>query len=208
MLIKLQAAEQLRTRLRLAYYKVTTNQTNVPFSRLKAPSRPRSPEADHIMSSSPPSSPAAHRPSPETRIAIMRARAAMQAKKPLQPLEKLYMPVIVPTAFSARNMDQTGTTNVQPQMPSSPPQSRHVSIDGADDTPRPIARNADVHHEKQPPKTPMQLSSPPGSPEKLLHTVTKTGVRHWDGSTKSRPLTSSVVKGDAAQSLLRMKNHG
>ncbi|KPI36771.1 uncharacterized protein AB675_11820 [Cyphellophora attinorum] len=91
------AAAQLRTRLQLAMYKVTTNQTTVPFSRLKSPTSARrthfnhddEDDEDYPMSSSPmpSSSPAApQRPSPETRIHIRRVQAAMQAKRPVRDL--------------------------------------------------------------------------------------------------------------------------
>ena len=190
-LTMLKHAENCRARLKLAYFKVSTNQTTTPFARLRTQTRSKSPQAVYEqMSSSPPSSPAnPERPSPETRIAIMRARAAMQPKKPVKSLDAVLMPDIRPTAFSAR-------VNANPQLPSSPPQSRHVSIDGMNETPRAAPSKSTSDYKN--PHTPMQLSSPPQSPEKSVRTATKK-LRH------DQRLTSSVIKGDAANALLHMK---
>ena len=105
----LQKAETLRTRLQLALFKVQTNQTSKPFSRLNAP-RSRSPELPPLpQSSSPLSSPpdrGCFMPmSPESKIAIARARATMQTKPSVKALDTIGHPTILPTAFSARNFE-------------------------------------------------------------------------------------------------------
>lgn len=190
-------ADRLRMRLQLALYKVRTNQTTTPFNRLRHQSRSKSPPAvqQPPYSSSPPSSPAEPKcPSPESRIAMMRTMAAMQQKQTVNPLHSMPMPVIKPTAFSSRQMDQEPQ-----QMPSSPPDSRQASAEG-DDTPRPLKTNV------IPPHTPMQLSSPPGSPERRKSNMATTAekLKRQDRGQNYHRLTSSVIKGDAANSLLEL----
>jgi hypothetical protein len=132
----------------------------------------------------------------------MRARATMQDKPAVPSLGSLPIPAIAPTVFSARSM-------IDPKLyfqdvPSSPPQSHKSashddSLELGSDTPRPVTKfqPADL-----PPHTPMQLSSPPGSPDKTMATVEKLKRKGKDG--KYGGLTSSVVKGDAANSLLKL----
>ena len=104
------AASRLRARLQLALFKVQSNQITTPFSRLAPPSKSKSPSplAKAYLSSPMSSPPAALRSasryvnSPESRIAIARAKAAMQRKPSMKPLEAIAMPNIRPTAFSAR----------------------------------------------------------------------------------------------------------
>ena len=198
-------AERLRTRLQLAYYKVQTNQATVPFGRLRPLSRSTTPQRPiEPVSSSPQSSPPApQRPSPETRIAIMRAKATMQAKKAVKPLESMPAPQLAPTAFSARNMEEAESTSQQ--IPSSPPLShsagtRHGSADAAHGAPTPKPNPASHNL----PHTPVQLSSPPGSPEHGKKLTTTQKLKRQDRDETYKSLTSSVVKGDAANSLLEL----
>ena len=206
-------AETLRTRLQLAFFKVQTNQTSKPFARLNQP-RSRSPELPTLpLSSSPLSSPPERRShftpiSPESKIAIARARATMQAKPRVQPLNKLGHPTIVPTTFSARNLEDTRIGD-KPQNPSSPPLTN-----GADGvlptlvrvgTPIPPSKSKSLKQTANSiPRTPMQLSSPPGSPEVKLAAAAKLR----QGKGKYGGLTSSVVKGEAASGLLELMRGG
>lgn len=201
---KSQKAETLRTRLQLALYKVQTNQTSKPFSRLTHP-REWSPEpAPQAISSSPLSSPRRRghfsSMSPESKIAIARARATMQAKQHTRPLEKVTHPTIVPTAFSARRVENDSASIMVIEIPSSPP------VSNGSDIPRLVSAGAQnplaeakIVDGTDLPKTPIQLSSPPGSPEVKLSTATKRLK-----SSKYGGLTSSVVKGEAASGLLEL----
>ena len=198
--LMIQKAATLRTRLQLAFHKVQTDQVSTPFSRLNHPSKSASPPPQPY-SSSPMSSP--HLPtrssyvnSPESRVAIVRARAAMQRKPPVKQLGHIAMPDIKPTAYSAR-WQSTDHTAVQ-QIPSSPPDSQgaHSRMDLAP----PRVETPSMTGKKQP-HTPMQLSSPPGSPRHGLNTAAKK-VR--GRAAKYGGLTSSVVKGEAANSLLQL----
>ena len=195
-------AETLRTRLQLALFKVQTNQTSKPFSRLIQP-RTRSPELSLQMSSSPISSPPQRHAhftpiSPESKIAIARARATMQAKPRVRPLDTLGHPTIMPTDYSAREGRD------EPQIPSSPPPTNGADINvpalARAGTPTPPSKTKGWKHTVMP-RTPMQLSSPPGSPEMKLNTTTAK-LRKSQG--KYGGLTSSVVKGEAANGLLEL----
>lgn len=197
-------AERLRTRLQLAFFKVQTNQATVPFSRLRTHSRSKTPELPAEPRSSSPfsSPPATHRPSPETRIAIMRARATMQEKRAVKPLSSLSFPKIVPTAYSARQMNESASESQQ--IPSSPPLSRQSdsrsgSAELSKAVPTPHSKHTAAH---QPPLTPMQLSSPPGSPERSKKLTTTQKLKRQEKEARYNGLTSSVIKGDAANSLL------
>ena len=167
-------------------------------------------------SSSPMSSP--HLPtrsryinSPESRIAIARARATMQRKPPVsRPLADIAMPDIRPTAYSARWPEEV--ERHQQQIPSSPPDSHGADLrlnlrQARVSTPSPTVGKKRVPH------TPMQLSSPPGSPRRgLLNTAARKvhgrekkagGYGNGNGDGPDG-LTSSVVKGQAANSLLQL----
>ena len=204
----------LRTRLQLAMHKVETNQTSKPFSRLDKP-KPISPELSlpprlfsaNILPSNRLPSDNAVRNSPESQIAANRARAFRGAYQttPVQKLNSLPMPRIVPTAYSAKYMTQPppGERNSRrtfTEIPSSPPPS-HGSSDSIGilrvsknrSTPSP-RKGAGA---KRLPKTPMhQLTSPPGSDD-------RNTTRRMQGRG-SAALTSSMVKGEAANGLLEL----
>lgn len=155
--------------------------------------------------------------SPESKIAIARARATMQPKPRVTSLEKVSHPTIVPTAFSTRHAKNNGSTAATAvkvvEIPSSPPLSTEMEVEvprpaGAEDdeVPTTIASTAPKPKPKtnQSPKTPMQLSSPPGSPEVRLSTAAK----RLKSSNYAGGLTSSVVKGEAANGLLELMRGG
>jgi hypothetical protein len=132
----------------------------------------------------------------------MRARATMQNKPAVQSLGGLPVPRIMPTAFSARNVNNMPLDSAD--VPGSPAQthpsaSREPSAEESDNNPTPKAKST-----QQLPHTPMQLSSPPGSPERNQSLTTVEKVKRQDRNNKFNVLTSSVVKGDAANSLLEL----
>ena len=198
-------AAALRTRLGLAFYKVRTDQTLTHFSRLALPVASKAPQAkaEPEFQSSPSSSPqhpATPQFSPESRIAIMRARAAMQAKPPVASLTNLAMPKIVPTAYSTRWAREAAEVLNADETPSSPPVSNgESSTHVRSGTPPPRTRKP---LNKTVPQTPTQLSSPPGSPVQAKSTVQRLKRAKYNG------LTSSVVKGEAASSLLKLGRGG
>ncbi|KAJ9608684.1 hypothetical protein H2200_006455 [Cladophialophora chaetospira] len=183
-------AETLRTRLQLAFYKIQTHQITSPFARLQ---KPRSPSPCLPAASSSPRSSSTVRPddpvqhvvmSPESRVALARARATSGPRPSVRSLSALPTPQIAPTTFSARWNDEIGThqrshPTERSNIPSSPP------LSPADDT------ILDAHTLRPPqgadPHTPLQLSSP------IARRPARAG-----------PLTSSVVKGEAANSLLEL----
>ncbi|RVX71806.1 hypothetical protein B0A52_04205 [Exophiala mesophila] len=206
----LEKAETLRTRLQLAIYKIKSNQITTPFSRLQTPKqRSTSPESA-FASSSPRSSSTVRAPSrlhrsvltPETKVALARARATMETKPAVRSLSSIPVPTIMPTEYSARWMDDTNGSKQLSQssqtlaLPSSPPV---VEDDG---------HGADSGAEVFEPQTPNQpsklrcsQSSPSdcGSdpPTGQKDTVQNHLLRHGG-------LTSSVVKGEAANGLLEL----
>lgn len=180
----MQKAETLRTRLQLALYKVQTNQISRPFSRLEKPRAP-SPEL-------PPQPPSLNRRSPEGIIAAARARAAGQIKPAVRNLNSLPIPIIVPTAYSASYMEEEETRLLSSPPPSSGSgEAVRLKDGGGSGTRTPTKERGLV------PKTPMQLSSPPGSDAE--RSPMKDGHRPLFGG-----LTSSVVKGEAANGLLEL----
>lgn len=196
-------AETLRTRLQLALFKVQTNQTSKPFSRLNQP-RTRPPELPPQLSSSPLSSPPERHAhftpmSPESKIAIARARATMQVKQRVPPLDAIGHPALMSTTFSARLVTE------EPQIPSSPSLTNGADV-GAPSlervgTPTPPSKTKGRKQTAMP-RTPMQLSSPPGSPEMKLKT---TAVKLRKGQGNYGGLISSVLKkGVAANGLLEL----
>jgi hypothetical protein len=212
----LEKAIMLRTRLQLAMHKVQTNQTSKPFSRLDKPTTtslelslpPRLFTANALP---PQRDSTGIRNSPESHIAANRARAFRGAyqTKPVQRLSALPLPKIVPTAYSTRYMTQPRSRKRDSHasvidLPSSPPASRGskagekvLKIRKIRGTPSPhkITRmNARL------PETPLhQLSSPPGSND---GDMSRTG-RKVHGTSR-QALTSSVVKGEAANGLLEL----
>ncbi len=238
----LQKAETLRTRLQLALYKIQTNQISMPFSRMTVPktTKSSSPEVPGPSSSSPRSS-STLRPSssvqwpttttplltPESTVAIARARATMDPKPTIKPLSSFPIPTIEPTAFSARwntgnqqDRQDSQDARVPHIIPSSPPMSEQAE-DGDDleivDGGLNIrtgnrTENQDRVHIEVEPRTPVHLSSPTGSvggshqrrgseSESLQNSNSNSQLR-------LRGLTSSVIKGEAANSLLQLVRGG
>ena len=202
-----QKAETLRTRLQLALYKIQTNQTTAPFARLQVP-KPRSPSPEPHISSSSPKSSSTLRPnsvqddsiSLEARVAAARARATSGLIPTVRPLSALPMPQLAPTAFSARwnnefSVQESQSSQTEPtNIPSSPPLSQ-VSEVIANSNLRPNASTVE-------PRTPLQLSDPIASQGEEVEEEEEVDSQ----SNKFRPhaLTSSVVKGEAANSLLEL----
>ena len=120
----------------------------------------------------------------------------------MKPLSSLSFPKIIPTAFSSRQMNES--TSESQQIPSSPPLSRQSdsrsgSAEMSKAVPTPQSKQAAA---QQPPLTPMQLSSPPGSPERSKKLTTTQKLKRQEKEARYNGLTSSVIKGDAANSLL------
>jgi hypothetical protein len=130
----------------------------------------------------------------------------MQAKNPVRTLEELPMPSIRPTMFSARVMDH-GPVTAPEQIPSSPPLSNgsRSGKDGYEVTSTPPSKNT---VSRANPLTPMQLSSPPGSPVTARKLTTVEKLKEEKRDLREKILTSSGVKGDAANSLLELMNSG
>jgi hypothetical protein len=212
----LEKATLLRTRLQLAMHKVQTNQTSKPFSRLDKPTT-TSPELSlpprlFTANALPPQRDSTGiRNSSESQIAANRARAFRGAyqTKPVQRLSTLPLPKIVPTAYSARYMTQPQSRKRDSHasiidLPSSPPASRgskagekvlKIRKTRGTPSPRKITRM-----DARLPETPMHhLISPPGSND---GDMSRTG-RKVDGTSR-QALTSSVVKGEAANGLLEL----
>ncbi|KIV80016.1 hypothetical protein PV11_07550 [Exophiala sideris] len=199
----LEKAETLRTRLQLAFFKVETNQISKPFARLQVPkARSSSPDLARSSSSSSTLRPRsvhqqANTMSPETRVAIARARATMGPKPTVRPLSSLPVPNIAPTAFSARWNDvqqSQDSQGIPAYMPSSPPLSNAGDVEIDEPINRIILE----------PRTPVQHSSPGGA--QLGRSRVQTEVQY--GRFRPGGLTSSVIKGEAANSLLQLVRGG
>lgn len=147
--------------------------------------------------------------SPETVIARARARATMQTKPVLKPLSQIPFPTIVPTTYTARFVEST--TQAQPhgsnqeetlELPSSPPSSQ----EGADD--KNLAHAPTETPAVTEPRTPVQLSSPVSNPDRgsdsRVNSTTKWKISTHQRSLRQGGLTSSVVKGEAANGLLEL----
>jgi len=185
----IEKAETLRTRLQLAIYKVQTNQVGKPFSRLEKP-RSTSPEL-------PAQPPSLGRATPEGIIAAAKARATGQRKPAVRNLTALPIPTIVPTAYSARYMGKLEVQSI-----SSPPPS-----DGSAEAVEPISLERSGtptprKEEARYPETPLQLGSPPDNVAQGA-TAKYSERRKFFGG-----LTSSVVKGEAANGLLELMRAG
>lgn len=138
--------------------------------------------------------------SPEARVAIARARATMEPRPTVRPLSNLPIPNIAPTTFSARWNDrrqesQEDSQAIPAYMPSSPP----LSDDGDVEIVEP------VNHGILEPRTPVHLSSP-GSVQYGRKTHGERDLAH--GQFRPGGLTSSVIKGEAANSLLQLVRGG
>ncbi|OAL22950.1 hypothetical protein AYO22_06858 [Fonsecaea multimorphosa] len=201
----LEKAETLRTRLQLALYKIQTNQITRPFARLQVPRNTSPPPRLSVSSSSPKSSSTVRQsPAPESsaaqeaRVAMARARATMGPRPFVKQLSSLPVPEIVPTAFSARwnhDIDSQQGSQGSGMHPSNVPSSPPLSQPGH--TPEPSVVGA--KHRDSNPSTPLQLSSPaPSQYEEDIEGDVDTRHDHLRGAG----LTSSVIKGEAANSLL------
>ena len=186
-IVTCQKAETLRTRLQLALFKVRTNQINKPFSRLEQP-RSSSPELPQQPSS-------LRRTSPEGIVAAARSRATQQKKPVVRNLNALPIPTIVPTAYSARYMHVQEEEVGQP-LPDG------TGNDWSEGGRRSVARSrrqaSSQEYQTTLPKTPMQLSSRP------RNAVDGSVVKHGQHEKLVAGLTSSVVKGEAANGLLEL----
>ncbi|OCL10242.1 hypothetical protein AOQ84DRAFT_353638 [Glonium stellatum] len=178
-------AETLRLRLRVALYKVRTNQTNIPLSELALPAESPEPELPTLASTSRPpvpsitissTSPAATRTAPTTTTTAVP--------------KLLPAPILRPTAYSSRHI-------TEPYLPSSPPAS--ASPESTDTTPlaTPIAQTRPIE----------QLSSPPESEERGASCAQqrRRGELLVDDDAD---LASSVVTGRAASGLLELMRAG
>ena len=212
-------ATMLRMRLQLAMHKVETNQTSKPFSRLDKPKYPSpglslSPRllSSTTLTSNPSHHEGSARLSPESQIAIHRARAFRgdYQNKAVQRLTSLPTPKIVPTAYSARYMvppyaQLSASRQDSTETPTflRPPDDtiRRPATNKIRSTPSP---SKDIGTRGLLPQTPRHhLSSPSGSDE---GDTAATGRRLH--SMSSSALTSSVVKGEAANGLLELMRAG
>lgn len=163
-----QHAETLRLRLRVAMFKVQTNQTSIPMSRLQISPKNTSNRSSATLG-------------PQGGVVDQHSNQAALPRL-------LPAPILRPTAYSARHITQT-------QNSSSPP-------DSVDDSPKPEMREEVFRTPALPRQkklaSPLQLSSPPGSQAHL-------GERLEDEEDN---LTSSVVKGRAANGLLGLMRLG
>ena len=185
-IITYQKAEILRTRLQLALYKVQSNQISKPFSRLQW-RRSSSPEL-------PPQPSSLQRASPEGIVAAARARATQQKKPAVRNLSAMSIPTILPTTYSARYMDV-------PEDQGWPPKPEGTAENSHEEGRRLGGSRTPTLRQEDPmtfPETPMQLSSPRKS------SLGGPATRRGEGSKVVGGLTSSVVKGEAANGLLEL----
>ena len=130
-------AELLKLRLRVAMYKVRTNQVYVPFTdlRIENSSRARTKETSEAV---------------EEAVAALRREAQEVSARALRPIPKLLpAPLLRPTAYSSRMIYETNIPSSPPVAAS--PERLPVSAGGVSTPQR------EVH----------QLSSPPDSEERL-----------------------------------------
>lgn len=138
----------------------------------------------------------------EVRVAKARAGATMQAKPAVPSLSSIPIPKIVPTAFSARWNDEltagyaAGSSQEQPTyIPSSPPLSQAVPT---------LATSSTLAHLSQSePRTPLRVSG-----DEDARSSSQPPTEHRNNARQNemqrRGLTSSVVKGEAANGLLEL----
>jgi hypothetical protein len=132
----------------------------------------------------------------------------MQAKPPVKSLNELTHPNINHPSLAAGLSLAEKEPLDRIQISSSPPLTNgdeNITIPmiiEREETPSPpqLASKSKDHNIVDIPKTPMQLSSPPGSPMKLSTRAKKLKSDNYGG------LTSSVVKGQAASGLLELRN--
>ncbi|EKG17354.1 hypothetical protein MPH_05420 [Macrophomina phaseolina MS6] len=188
----LQRAETLRLRLRIALYKVRTDQTLVPLSCLEIPKKyQRKPAKEASIAQIAASLVDAererereHTAAPAITVTEDGLASEQRSNSNTARVPKLLpAPVLMPTAYSTRFI---------PQMPSSPPPPREGE-DASSTTPR-----ARVPQDFATPvasrQAAAQFSSPPYSEDRGRHRL----------NSDSDNLTSSGVKGRAADGLLKM----
>ncbi|KAK4948487.1 hypothetical protein LTR10_013021 [Elasticomyces elasticus] len=191
-------AETLRLRLRVAMYKVRTNQISTPFSRLRIPEQ--SPNAKiRTVYGRPLSAYRAAAAAQDDKLAKATAEAVEEAvaelrreaqalypppSHPTKDAPKLLgaVPVLLPTAFSSRWVYGTE------RLPSSPPRDS-ISPTKLSLSPE-VTRYTGAHS----PRRPARRDYAAGSPERVLRS-----------SYEEQELTSSVVKEKVAQSLMGLR---
>ncbi|KAF2092157.1 hypothetical protein K490DRAFT_61602 [Saccharata proteae CBS 121410] len=179
-------AETLRLRLRVAFFKVKTDQTSVPLSRLEIPDRYQRKCASRSATTSPNSASASGPSQSAQNIPTIQISPSKPSEERASSMPKLLpAPILRPTAYSSRMINE-------PSLPSSPPESN-----GVDDEETPKGREefetpTGNKHEAA------QLSSPPGSGERGR----QNSLTESQGDSDA--LTSSVVKGRAASGLLEL----
>ncbi|KAK5726090.1 hypothetical protein LTR15_004282 [Elasticomyces elasticus] len=191
-------AETLRLRLRVAMYKVRTNQISTPFSRLRVPDP--SPNAKiRTVYGRPLSAYRAAAATQDDNLAKATAEAVEEAvaelrreaqalypppSHPTKDAPKLLgaVPVLLPTAFSSRWVYGTE------RLPSSPPRDS-ISPTKLSLSPE-VTRYTGAHS----PRRPARRDYVAGSPERVLRS-----------SYEEQELTSSVVKEKVAQSLMGLR---
>ena len=181
-------------------YKIQTDQINKSLSELEENSRreTRSPSLPSNLGNS-----------PESRIAAARNTATAQDKPRVGNLNAITAPALLPTAFSARYMstEEDGEDNME--IPSSPPVPRSQKGDDQDEeenaeTPRamPSLSNSLSFKDPNTPKTPgLPRVDNMERPIEMPRGLEKTPFG-------LKTLTSSVVKGEAANSLLELMRKG
>lgn len=146
--------------------------------------------------------------SPETRVARARARATMQGKPTVRHLSQIPFPAIVPTTYTARFAEPALQTErressheAKLDLPSSPPSSQGGSDDNK------FSSTVEELPATEP-KTPVQLSSPVSNPDRSSDQGSVTSIKRAISTQHHRlregGLTSSVVKGQAANGLLEL----
>ncbi|KAF2817609.1 uncharacterized protein BDZ99DRAFT_457333 [Mytilinidion resinicola] len=206
-----QRAEALRLRLRMAMYKVHTNQTDIPLADLKLPTpvttTPLSEPSTKLSTLTTEASISTAHTSLSTSltsttstvpsITFSPALSSPTSKPPTKP-QLLPAPVLLPTAYSSRFITESGIIPSSPPGSVSPAQTHiHPPEDlspSHDSFVTPMAQRRAFE----------QLSSPPGSGERdmgELTTSARANRRFEEGD-----LTSSVVKGRAASGLIDLMN--
>jgi hypothetical protein len=173
----LQQAETLRLRLRIALYKVRTNQTNIPLSELALPTPGLGAQPCSLASPSRP---------PIPSITISSTSPSSSRTAPATTIPKLLpAPVLLPTAYSSRHI-------TEPYLPSSPPASASPEQVGGTSFATPVAQTRVIE----------QLSSPPESEERNANGPSY--ARRRDETFEDAGLTSSIVTGRAVGGLLEL----
>ncbi|KAK3640159.1 hypothetical protein LTR56_005571 [Elasticomyces elasticus] len=189
-------AETLRLRLRVAMYKVRTNQISTPFSRLRVPdpssnAKTRTvygrPLSAYLRVAKDDNLAKATAEAVEEAVAELRREAQALYPPPSHPTKEApkllgAVPVLLPTAFNSRWVYGTE------RLPSSPPRNS-ISPTKLSLSPE-VTRYTGAHS----PRRPARRDYVAGSPERVLRS-----------SYEEQELTSSVVKAKVAQSLMGLR---